>query len=182
MIKNTLAILSATTMLTMGAAAFAADEVAKGETKVEYKDDGGYKSTQSSEHVNADGTKTSSEAKVDVDVDKDGQVEKTVKTESTTDPKGLLNAKKDTSKAEVEEKDRGGYKQTVTREHKDSDGTNVKEKSTTDVSVDREGNVTETTKNEKVVDPKGLMNKEKSVSKTKSVNGRVVEETKTTAK
>lgn len=174
--KNLLATLTATTILAAAGGAFAADETTQGESKVKYKDNGGYESTQSAEHTTAGGTTHSSDAKVDVDVDSKGRVDKTVKTDSVTDPKGLMNKKADTAKTEVEEKDRGGYKQTTTRKHTDAEGTNVTEKTSTDVDVDKNGNVTETDKTEKVTDPKGLMNKKKTVHKTKKVNGKVVED------
>ena len=173
--KNTLACLTATTILAMTGAAFAADEMTKGETNVKYKDNGGYESTQKSKQKNADGTTTQTEANVDVDVDSDGNVSKTVKTENSTDAEGLGNAKSNSTKTEVEEKSHGGYKESSTVKKKDADGTNVTTQKTVDVDVDAKGNVTETVKTEKVVDPEGLMNKEKSVSKTKTVNGRVVE-------
>jgi hypothetical protein len=176
--KNALAILSATTVLTLAASAFA-DDIVKGESKMEYKDNGGYESTQSSERVTGTGTKHVTESNVDVDVDSKGRVSKTVETEKTTDPKGLLNTKKDNATTEIEEKARGGYKQTTTRAHTDREGTDIVNKSTTNVDVDAKGNVTEVVKTEKVVDPKGLLNKSKAVSKTKTVNGRVVEDTAT---
>ncbi len=173
--KNLIAFLSATTVLTMATAAFAADETAADNSKVRYKDNGGYESTQSSDHTTPGGTSETSKTEVDVDVNSKGQVSKTVESKTTTDAKGLLNARTDKAKTELDEKDRGGYKQTSTRSHTDHDGTNVSEKATTDVDVDKTGNVTETTKTSKTVDPKGLMNKHTTTTKAKVVNGAVVE-------
>lgn len=155
--------------------AYAADET---KTKVDYKSDGGYEAESTSEGTTADGTKHKAETNVDVDVNSKGLVDKTVTTESSADPKGILNKKKDTAKSELKEKDRGGYKQTVTRKHTDAEGTNVTAKETTEVEVDKEGNVTETTKTEEKIDPKGLMNQKKVVSKSKKVNGELIEQTK----
>ncbi len=173
--KNIFALLSATTMLTMGTGAFAADESAKSTSKVDYKKNGGYESTRSSEQTTSDGTAHSSENKVDVDVDSKGNIDKTVKSTSSTDPKGMMNKKKDTSETEIEEKSNGGYKQTTTRNQTDADGTDITYKTTTNVDVDDKGNVVTTATTEKTVDPKGLMNKTKTTSKTKTVNGQVVE-------
>jgi hypothetical protein len=50
----------------------------------------------------------------------------------------------------------------------------------TDVDVDGSGNVTSTATTEKTTDPKGWMNETKSVSKTKKVNGVVIERSEKT--
>ncbi len=176
--KNMVAILTATAVMALVAPAYAATESAQNKSKVEYKDNGGYESTRTSEHTTPGGTKHTSESKVDVDVDSDGKIDKTVKTESVTDPKGLMNKETDTAKTEIKEKERGGYVQTTVSKSTDADGTNVTIKATTDVDVDADGNVTTTAKSEKTVDPKGLMNKKTTSSMTKSVNGHVVEEKK----
>jgi hypothetical protein len=175
--KNMLALLSATTVLTLGAGAYAAD-TAEGKAKVEYKANGGYEAKQSGERTLDDGTKVKSETNVDVDVDHDGTVDRTVKSEETSDPKGLMNKQSDNTKTKFDEKSDGGYTQTSDRKHKDANGTNIMEKSKTDVDVDRNGNVTQTTKNEKTTDPKGLFNKKTTKEKTKMVNGQVVEDKK----
>ena len=174
--KNTFALLSATTMLTLSVSSFAADETIKNNSKIEAKKNGGYESTRSSEQVTSDGTTHSSESKVDVDVDSRGRVDKTVKTVSITDPKGLMNKKKDTAETEIEEKAYGGYKQTTTRKQTDADGTDITYKTVTDVDIDSSGNVTTTATTEKTVNPKGLMNESKTTTKTKTVNGRVIEQ------
>jgi len=178
--KTTLALLSATAVLALSGASLAADETVKGESKVEYKEDGGYESTRSSKHVTPEGTTHATETEVDVDVDSSGRASKTVKTEAVTDPKGLMNKKKDTSKTEIEEKPRGGYVQTTLSKHTEADGTDVTIKTVTDVDVDTSGNITTTAKSERVVDPKGWLNETKTTSTTKTVNGRVVEQKKET--
>lgn len=175
--KNMFAILVATTAVGLATSSYAADESAQDKSKVEYKKDGGYESTKSTEHTTTGGTTHSTETKVDVDVDRQGRVDKTSKTESTTDPKGLMNKKDDTSETQIEEKARGGYKQTTTRKHTDAEGTNTTYKTVTDVDVDGNGKITTTATTEKTVDPKGLMNKTSTESKTKAVNGRVVDKT-----
>jgi len=176
--KNTFALLAATAAIGLAGGAYAADESANVKSKVDYKKDGGYTAERSSEQKTPGGTKTTSETKVDVDVDSQGRIDKEVKAETTTDPKGLLNKTKDVSKTDIEEKERGGYKQTTTTKHTNADGTNVTYKTVTDVDVDANGNVTTTAKTEKTVDPKGLMNAETTSSTTKSVNGQVVEQKK----
>ena len=175
--KRTLAMLAASAAVGLAGASYAADESAQVKSKVEYKKDGGYTATRSAERTTPGGTTNSAESKVDVDVDSKGHVDKTVKSESTTDPKGLLNKKKDTSETNIEEKDRGGFKQTTTRKHTDAEGTNTTYKTVTDVDVDSNGNVTTKATTEKTVDPKGLMNSKTSSTKTKTVNGNVVEDT-----
>lgn len=177
--KNTFALLAATAAIGLAASApaYAVDEKAEVKSSLDYKKNGGYEATRTSEQVTAGGTKTTSKTKVDVDVDSQGRIDKTEKAETVTDPKGLMNRKKDTSSTEIEEKARGGYKQVTTTKHIDADGTNITYKTTTDVDVDSDGNVTTTAKTEKIVDPKGLMNAEKTTSTTKSVNGKVVSST-----
>lgn len=176
--KNIIAVLAITAATALPCATFAADETSESKAKVEYETDGGYESSRSSEHTTPSGTTHSSESTVDVDVDSAGRVDKTVKTETVTDPKGLMNRKKDVSETEIEEKAYGGYKQTTTRKHKDAAGTDTTFKTVTDVDVDSTGNVTTTATTEKTVDPKGLFNKTTTESKTKTVNGRVVEKNK----
>lgn len=169
-----LAVLAATT--TLSAAGFAyAESKAQAESKVEYKEDGGYESSRTSKHTDGKGTTTKTDANIDVDVHSKGNVSKTIKTTATTDPEGLMNEKKDDTKTVFEEKERGGYKQTTTTKHVNSDGTNVTLVTTTNVDVDKNGNVTTVAKSEKTVDPKGLMNKKTTTDETKMVNGKVVE-------
>ena len=155
--KNMIALLAATTALSLTSAAYAADETVKSKTTTN------------------DGTVISSEKSTDVDVDSNGLVDKTVKSETTTDAKGLMNKKVDNSKTEFKEKKNGGYEQTTTAKHTDAEGTNVILKTTTDVDVDDSGNVTTAAKTEKTVDPKGLMNSKTASTKTKTVNGKTVE-------
>lgn len=176
--KRILAVLAATTAMTLAAPSFAISESSDGKTKVDYKSNGGYEATRSAEQTSTDGTTTKSNADVDVDIDSKGKTSKTVKAETSTDPKGLGNKKADIAKTTYEDKDRGGYKQTTTRNHTDANGTSTTYVTTTDVDVDKDGNVTSTAKTEKTVDPKGLLNKKTTTSKTKAVNGKVVEEKK----
>jgi len=178
--KNMLTFLAATAAVSLAAPAYAADESAQSKTNAEYKKDGGYESKHTAEHTTPDGTTHSSGSKVEVNVDDKGLIDKTVKTESTTDPKGLLNTQKDTSETEIKEKDRGGYEQTTIRKHTDPTGTNITYKTTTVIDVDDNGNVTTTATTEKTVDPQGLLNKKTSTDKTKSINGVVVEQKKDT--
>lgn len=178
--KKLFALLAATAAVSLAVSAHAASESAEVKSKMEYKRDGGYEASRSSEQTTPSGTDISSESKVDVDVDSDGLVSKTIKSESKTDPKGFGNRKVDNSKTVFEEKDRGGYKQTTVRTHKDADGTNVKFETITDVDVDSAGNVTTSAKTEKTVDPKGLFNSKTTTSKVKTVNGKVVDSVKKT--
>ena len=173
--NTTLKILLATAAVGLAMPAYAAEESTAVKSIVEYKKDGGYESTRSTEKTTAEGTTQTSESSVDVDVDSKGHVDKTVKTETVTDPKGLLNKEKDVSETKIDEKERGGYKQTTIRKSKDADGTNITFKTVTDVDVDSSGNVTTTATTTKTVDPKGLMNETTTKTKTKTINGKVVE-------
>ena len=176
--KNTFSLLAVTAAVSLATSAFAASESAEVKSTMENKKNGGYESTRTSDQTMRDGTKVSGESKVDVDIDSDGKVDKTVNNETIKDPKGMLNKKKDMNETEYEEKANGGYKQTTTSKHTDADGTNVTLVTTTDVDVDSSGKVTSVAKTEKTVDPKGLMNKETTTDKTKTVNGKVVDRTK----
>lgn len=82
--------------------AYAADEKYDSKVKIEKKEDGSYKETTKTSHTDTAGTTTSAERKVDVDVNSDGTTDKTVKTEVSTDPKGLMN--KETEKTKDMEK------------------------------------------------------------------------------
>jgi len=175
--KNTFSLLAATAAVSLATSAFAASESAEVKSKMEHKKNGGYESTRTSDQT-TDGTRVSGESKVDVDVNSDGTVDKTVKNETVKDPKGMWNKKKDATKTEYEEKANGGYKQTTTSKHTDAEGTNITLVTTTDVDVDNAGNITSVAKTEKNVDPKGLMNQETTTDKTKTVNGKVIERTK----
>lgn len=174
--KNISFATFATTMaMGISAISYAAENESE-KTKTRYYDNGGYESTRSSEDTTANGTTHTSESKVGVEVDSNGRAQKKVKTSAVTDPKGLMNKKEDNAESQIEEKPRGGYKLTVTRQHTDANGTNVLYKTITDVDVDEAGNVTTTATTEKTVDPKGLMNETTTKSTTKSINGRVVEQ------
>lgn len=90
-------LLTTVAAFALSAPAFAAEkETFESKTKVEKKADGDYKETTKSSATNAAGTTTTTEKKVDVDVDSKGNVDTSVKTEVTTDPKGLMN--KETTK------------------------------------------------------------------------------------
>ena len=99
-ILSLLCITAATLAFT--APVMAADEKIETKVSIEKDDDGEYKETSKSTHTDTAGTKTTSKRKVEVDVEDDGSVEKVVKTEKVTDPKGLMN--KETQKTETTEK------------------------------------------------------------------------------
>jgi hypothetical protein len=90
--KKTAMLLASATALVLSAPVFAADkETYKSTTKVEKDSQGNYDAKSKTTATNAAGTTTSTEKKVDVDVDSNGNIDKTVKTEESTDPKGLMN-------------------------------------------------------------------------------------------
>lgn len=178
--KNMIFSLAATTALTLAAQAYAADESASTTTSVEHKKDGGYETTVKSKETTEAGTSITSKTKDDVDMDSNGKASRTIKSSSTVDPEGLGNKKTHTGKLKYEEKDNGGSSKTVTSKDTDAAGTNTYTKEKKDVDVDANGNVTTTVTKDQVTDPKGMMNKTETTSKTKMVNGVVTEESKET--
>jgi hypothetical protein len=161
--------------MTLPLPAVAADPEAKTEGKIEYKDNGGYEAKRSSSQELSNGTEMSSSSKVDVDVDNDGEVTEKVKNQATNDPKGLMNKKQNIVTSKIDSEPSGDYKKTTKKKYKDAEGTDISQKTTVDVDADSDGTVKETVRNEKIVDPKGLFNRSKTVSTTKKVNGKVVE-------
>lgn len=174
--NSKISLLAATAAVALASASFAAEE--KANSRVEYKNNGGYEATRSVENTGTNGTTVSSQSKVDVDVDSKGNVTRSVSTKNTTDPKGMLNTQADNGKTVFEEKSNGGYKQTTERAHTDQQGTDIKLTTVTDVDIDKKGNVITTAKTEKTVDPSGLFNSRTETSTSRSVNGVVVEQKK----
>lgn len=80
------------------------------------------------------------------------------------------------NKTEYEEKENGGYKVESSSEVTNSNGTDKSATHKVDVDVDDKGNVEKTVEHKTKVDPKGLMNSTTTKSKTKTVNGVVVEQ------
>lgn len=156
--------------------AFAADVAAENKGKYEAKDNGGYIMKGEASEKLADGTEKSAKTKVDVNVDSEGKVTKKAEKETTTNPEGSMNEKKTVSKTETKEKDHGGYEKKTVEKNTDADGTDTKMEASTDVEVDSHGKVIEKSKTVKTTDPKGLFNQEKSVTSTKKVDGKVVEQ------
>lgn len=103
--KTLASILMASASLSVAVPAFAAEESASSNAKVERKDNGGYSKEANAERVTADGKQTS-QTKVDLSVDDDGDREKTTTTTETNDPKGLFN--KDKVKTTTTEKRKDG--------------------------------------------------------------------------
>lgn len=127
--KNTLIILSAAAGIALTGPAFAVGTTAlesQSKTMVEQDANGSYhkKRTASAESTDANGTRNSTETKVKVDTDADGNGEKTVTTETVTDPKGLMNKTKTVTSDTVKNKD-GKSK---VKHKKEINGTTVEEK------------------------------------------------------
>ena len=175
-----LGALVSTAAIGLASLGYAADESATTSTTMESKTNGGYEATSKSSEETPDGTDKSTSTKVNVDVNSNGKVDKTVKTESVTDPKGMWNKKTDKSESRIQEKSNGGYKQTTIIQHTDRSGTDTYYTTVTDVNVDSNGNVTSTVNSEKTTKPKGWFNKTVASSKTKTVNGTVVMHTEET--
>ena len=99
--KYTFAILATTAAVTLASSAHAADQSAQTKSNIEYKDNGGYEAKISSESKDANGTVHSAKVSEDYDVDSDGLGSRTTEKTSVTDPKGLMNKSKDTSKVDL---------------------------------------------------------------------------------
>lgn len=142
------------------------------ETEYQTRDNGGYH-VKSQSDMTTNGTDKTGDHTVDVKVDDQGRVSKSVKSKSTQDPDGLMNAKKQYNETTREQKSDGGYKEKTIHKTRDADGTNIRAETETDVKVKADGTREKTVERTKVTDPKGMMNRTKETSKT--VNGRVVE-------
>ena len=99
-------LATALSLVIAAPAVMAADSTYKAETEVKKSDDGSYKRTTTEKSEGATGS-TSEETKVKVDVNKDGSADKTVETESTNDPKGLMNKQTTKTKDTVKHKRNG---------------------------------------------------------------------------
>ena len=198
-INKTLFILATATSISMAAlTVHAQDSVSsKTDVKTERQADGDYTSKMSEESKDANGVKTSSESKVDVDVDSDGTYKKTIKSQAVKDPKGMLN-KSVAESSETVKSDDGKYSDKSSVEYKNgATGTKTTKDMEVKAKEDDNGNVDKTIESKVTTDPKGLFNK-KSVKITnkvetndngktkyhhvKKVNGKTVEDTSTNTK
>lgn len=170
--KQFIAALGTVSAIALATTAFAADGP-NNTTEYKAKDNGGYSVESKSDVTTRAGTDKKGSEKVDVTVDDNGRVSKEIKSEGSADPKGLMNAKSNTHEETYKQKDNGGWKGKAVTEHKNAAGTNTKTEVETDVEVNADGTVDKTVEKTKIVDPKGLMNKQKTTTKT--VNGRVVD-------
>lgn len=173
---QTFGLAMVATALIVAPTAFAADVSAENQGKYEAKDNGGYTMKGSASETMANGTEKSAKTKVDVDINDKGLMTKHSEKTTTTDPEGMMNEKKTLSKTEIKEKERGGYEKKTVSKKSDAEGTDTKTEASVDVNVDDEGNITEKNKTVKTTDPKGLFNEHKTVSTTKKVNGKIVEQ------
>jgi hypothetical protein len=174
--KNVILSLAVTTALAVAAGSYAADESADTKSNLEYKENGGYKASVTTEKTTPEGTAISSKTKKNVDVDADGKTTSTMRSSSVEDPTGLRNKKIHTGELDYRDKDNGGYKKSVTSTDTDAAGSNTSTSQKTNVDVDAAGNKTITEESTRVIDPPGLMNKTQTVTKSKTVNGVVVED------
>lgn len=146
----------------------------KVESNSERRDNGGYATTSSKTKTDAAGTTVKSETKAELDVNDDGTSTKTTKQEHITDPKGTLNERAQTTETKVKRND-DGYSTETRTSNSNAAGTSTLTKQQREVKRDAQGNVIETTKTDKVVDPKGLMNREATSTEQKRINGELVE-------
>ena len=106
--KTHILLLASVAVFTMGAAAMAAEKTSyESKTNVERDSKGNYNEESKTQKTNAAGTTTTTKDKVEVDVHADGDVENTVKSEKTTDPRGLMN-KRSTKVTDTQDVKRDG--------------------------------------------------------------------------
>lgn len=96
--NKTSAVIATVAALAFGAHAFAAEAETTTKTSIEADSKGNVDKKSKTVSTDSAGTKTVSEKKVEVDVKSDGAVEKTAKTETSTDPKGMMNKSKTVTK------------------------------------------------------------------------------------
>ena len=90
--KTHILLLASVAAFTLGGAAMAAEKTSyESKTNVERDSKGNYNEESKTQKTNAAGTTTTNKEKVEVDVHANGDVDNTVKSEKTTDPRGLMN-------------------------------------------------------------------------------------------
>jgi hypothetical protein len=90
--KTHILLLTSVAVFTLAGAAMAAEKTSyESKTNVERDSKGNYNEESKTEKTNAAGTTTTTKEKVEVDVHANGDVDNTVKSERTTDPRGLMN-------------------------------------------------------------------------------------------
>jgi hypothetical protein len=172
--KHLLALLATTAIIGAAPAAFAVDANVKSDYSS--KANGGYKTTTETSHTSTNGTDTSAKKSVDVDVDDDGTTTRTIKSESSADPEGLMNGKKTSSEFTAKKKADGTYERKAEDKHTNAEGTDTSKTTKTKSHVDADGNVITKTKVEKKTDPKGLFNSNTSTSEITTKNGKVIKQ------
>lgn len=120
--KTLASILMASAAFTITVPAFAEDTSASSDARVEARDNGGYSKEANAERVTSEGKQTS-QTKVDLSVDDNGNKKKVTSTTETNDPKGLFN--KDTVKTKTTEQLKDGKLSIESK--KTVNGTTVKE-------------------------------------------------------
>lgn len=179
-------LLASTALIALSAPAFAADkEMYQTTTKIEKDAAGNFSEKSNTTKTEMDGTSNSYEKNVNINVDDQGNSDKTVTTEAVSDPKGLGNkqvtATKDTetrkhgevsstheatvdgksvkSDSSFEKDANGNYERKDTITRTDAAGTIRSSEKNVSVKIDSKGNAKKTVTSEKSTDPKGLGNK-----------------------
>jgi hypothetical protein len=186
-------LLTSAAILAFSTSAFASDkETYQSGTKIEKDSDGNYSEKATVTKTDADGTTTSSEKNLSVEVDAKGNIDKTRTTERVSDPQGLGNkhviTTTDTEKtkdgmvttthaktvngknvegtndsyktsSKVQKDSKGNYAEKDITTKTDADGTNISFEKDASVVVNDNGDTNKSTTTSKVIDPKGLHNK-----------------------
>jgi hypothetical protein len=138
-------LLASTAIIALSAPAYAADkETYQSGTKIEKDSDGNYSEKATVTKTDADGTTTSSEKNLSVEVDTKGNIDKTRTTEKVSDPQGLGNKHIITTTDTEKTKD-GMVTTTHTKtvNGKNVEGTNDSYKTSSKVQKDSKGNYAE---------------------------------------
>jgi len=124
---KSLLLFTALATVALAVPAFAADESGSSTVTTKSDSDGNFTKKTNAEHTDAAGTTTKSSTDVKVKTDSNGNVKKTVESDSSTDPKGLMNKTTSSSKTTVEKNADG----TGSYAHKEKvNGTTVEDEKT----------------------------------------------------
>lgn len=179
-------LLASTAFMALSAPAFAADkEMYQTNTTIEKDAYGNFNEKSNTTKTEMDGTSSSFEKNVSIEVDGDGNSNKTVTTEAVTDPEGLGNKHVTTTKDTETKKDgkisstheatvngksvksdrsfqkdaNGNYERHDTITRIDAAGTIRSSEKNVSMKVDSRGNTKKVSTSESSTDPKGLGNK-----------------------
>lgn len=126
----------------------------------EAKEDGGYESSAVTETVSETGTKEKIKTVEKVDISPDGHVVGTVKTDTITNPKGLMNETYKQEEAKNKINPDGSAELDAHSKSVDKTGTAVDSTLKTVSKINEDGTTRTTSNLKTTIDPKGMLNKQ----------------------